>query len=93
MFDELFQTDGIVLLHEKIKSLVSGNTDYCEYKDEWECFTLEAKKNGAEYDVYVNILDRSERDDIYGNFKMTLNDLIELEKELYEYVQEFPVVE
>lgn len=91
LFDELFQTDEIILLHKRITALLEETVDTVDYKDKWNCFTFIAKKNKIDYDVYINIIARG-GEDINGNFKMTFSDLKEIAEELNEYIIKYPVV-
>lgn len=93
LFDELFQTNDIIILHEKIAQLLAGKVETIEYEDKWGYFTFNAKKSENNFEVYINILNRSSKDDINGFFKMTFNELQELKNELQGYMAKFPVID
>ena len=92
LFDEIFQTEGIVQLYKLLSDLLTNKINYIEYKDEWDYFTFNVTKDGEMYNVFVNIIDTSEKEDINGTFEMSFLQLKEIEKELLEYTMEFPVI-
>lgn len=93
MFEELFQTSEIILLHDKIIDLLAKKLDTIEYRDEWNYFTFIAQRIKNEFEVYVNIIDRAGLEDINGTFKMTFDELKGIEEELQEYMIKFPIVD
>lgn len=92
MFEDLFQTDEIILLHNKIINLLAKKVDTIEYRDEWNYFTFNARRTENEFEVYVNVINRADSEDINGTFKMTFDELKEIEEELSEYMIKFPIV-
>lgn len=93
MFEELFQTSEIILLHDRIIDLLAKKLDTIEYRDEWNYFTFIAQRIKNEFEVYVNIIDRGCSEDINGTFKMTFDELKGIEEELQEYMIKFPIVD
>lgn len=93
IFEELFQTNEIILLHNKIIDLLAKKVDTIEYRDEWNYFTFNALRIKNEFEVYVNIIDRADSEDINGTFKMAFDELKEIEEELQEYMVKFPIVD
>ena len=93
MFEELFQTSEIILLHDKIIDLLAKKLDTIEYRDEWNYFTFIAQRIKNEFEVYVNIINRADSEDINGTFKMTFDELKGIEEELQEYMIKFPIVD
>ena len=93
MFEELFQTSEIILLHDKIIDLLAKKLDTIEYRDEWNYFTFIAQRIKNEFEVYVNIIDRAGSKDINGTFEMTFDELKRIEEELQEYMIKFPIVD
>ena len=93
MFEELFQTSEIILLHDKIIDLLAKKLDTIEYRDEWNYFTFIAQRIKNEFEVYVNIINRAGPEDINGTFKMTFDELKGIEEELQEYMIKFPIVD
>ena len=93
MFEELFQTSEIILLHDKIIDLLAKKLDTIEYRDEWNYFTFVAQRIKNEFEVYVNIINRAGSEDINGTFKMTFDELKGIEEELQEYMIKFPIVD
>ncbi len=93
LWDELFQTNGIISLYNEINMLLSEETNQITYRDEWNYFTFNAlRKSNDKYEIYIKIIQKAEKEDLTGTFEYTVNELKELAEELKCYMNLYPVV-
>ena len=92
LWDELFQTDDIVRLHNMALQLANGEVDCFEYKDRWDMVIINAKHNADSYEVEVNVMQRAQGKYLSDVFSYTKQEFMDFVDELEEYKKAYPIM-
>ncbi len=92
LWDELFQTDDIVRLHDMAIQLANGEVGSFAYKDQWDMVLINAKRSKESYQMEVNVMQRVDGKYLSDVFAYSKEEFMDFIEELEKYKKAYPII-